>query len=244
MKKSLFILFLAVVFAVPMKSVAQSDDPYYNAGYLIGSAIRQGVENRRARQAEEERRERERLEAERAYELEQQRIANERYAIQQREAEARRAEEERLRIAREAQKAEEERLRLLQEAQAVKNAEAAAKEYRESNRNVQVLTSNNSVEFLSDAGESIYLYVQNHSDGGAYLAYYNTDDTERRISCNRVNIRVKYLGDDREQSITDACSFIVPGNTAGSFELSDVFFSISDREVESIKIQFVDTQVR
>ena len=59
-----------------MHSIAQTDDPYFNAGYLIGSAIRQGVDNYRSRQAEQERIEREREEADRAYRLEQQRIAN------------------------------------------------------------------------------------------------------------------------------------------------------------------------
>lgn len=270
MKKVCLLFVLAVVFAIPQQSMSQSLEDYYNAGYILGASIRQAVDNSRARKAEQERLEMERLEAERRYELEQQRIANERYAIQQREAEARRAEEERLRIAQEAKKAEEERLRLAQEAQRLEeerlksrnnvygedygapsirpyyrerpNTNHSANEY---NSNVQILSSNNSVKFLTDDGEAVYLYVLDHSDGGTYMSYYNHDSKERRLSCNRVTLKVKYAGDDDVQTITDACSFIMPANRSNNLEWSDVFFNISEtKAVESIKVSFVETQIR
>lgn len=329
MKKSFFIFLLAVIFAAPMKSVAQSDDPYYNAGYLIGSALRQGIENRRARQAEEEERERQRLEADRAYELEQQRIANERYAIQQREAETRRAEEERLRIANEAKKAEEERLRIAQEAKKAEeerlrllNSGSTALENnsiienREDNKNVHVLTKDNGVRFLTDESVPVYLGIGEVIDTKIDLAdldpdlfvelvknsyikdrdaivnyinktndqaqkeqtikemiyiypdlyklfkviypnnveeikrttmFYNNSYCEKklRLICNKVSIRVKYVGDENEQRISDACSIIIPPQTYGDLEWSDVFFNISDtKQIESIKVQFLDTQIK
>lgn len=64
-----------------MKCIAQTDDPYFNAGLLIGSSIRNAIDNSRAKKAEQDRREQERLEAQRAYELEQQRLELERQRI-------------------------------------------------------------------------------------------------------------------------------------------------------------------
>ena len=259
MKKCLLLtLVFSCLLVIPQQIKAQSYEDYYNAGYIIGASIRQAVDNSRARKAEQERREMERLEAERRYELEQQRIANERYAIQQREAEARRAEEERLRIANEAKKAEEERLRLAEEARRAEEERLkllssggtgqinnAANENREYNKNAQILSSNNTASFLSDEGKSIYLYVLDDTNGGTYLSFYNHDDNERRFVCNKVSIKLKYVGDDVEQIITDACSFSMPARTSSILDWSDIFFNVSDtRAVESIRIQFVDTQIR
>lgn len=197
MRRKWLLFLILCVFVVPMHSIAQTDDPYFNAGYLIGSAIRQGVDNYRSRQAEQERIEREREEADRAYRLEQQRIANERYAAEQaareREAEVKRAEEERLRIAEEARKAEEERIRIAEEAEAerlrlareaesAKMAENAVIENREYNNNVQILSSKNSVKFLTDEGETIYLHVMFHGmDEGSYLSFSNRSNKSIRL---------------------------------------------------------------
>ncbi len=265
-------LLLALVFScllvVPQQIKAQSYEDYYNAGYILGASIRKAVDNKRAREAEQQRREQERLEAERAYELEQQRIANERYAIQQREAEARRAEEERLRIANEAKKAEEERLRLEREALSARQHENSAKEYREYNSNVQILNSGDFVKFLTDDGDAIYLSVDENRDierryrvgideygneftvpqdpikGGCTLFCTNTSDREVSLTCNRVTIKVKYVGDSAEQTITDACSIVIPAGAYNSLKWSDVFFNLSDNDIESIKVRFLDTQIK
>ena len=118
-------------------------------------------------------------------------------------------------------------------------------ENREYNKNAQILSSNNIASFLSDEGKSIYLYVLDDTNGGTILSFYNHDDNERRFVCNKVSIKLKYVGDDVEQIITDACSFTMPPHTSSILDWSDIFFNVSDtRAVESIKIQFVDTQIR
>ena len=214
------------ILVAPQQIQAQSYEDYYNAGYILGASIRQAVDNKRARQAEQERMERERLEADRAYELEQQRIANERYAIQQREAEARRAEEERLRIAQEAKKAEEERLRLAQEAkiaeeerlrlirevensQVSNNSNKFIESRREYNSEVKLLSLNNPVVFYTDKGEEVSLLIKDYMSGDSrtlLLGYENKCDEKHRLVCNRVTIKVKYYDDEEEYTFTDACA--------------------------------------
>ena len=241
MKKSLL---LAIVFScllvVPQQIKAQTYDDYYNLGYILGAGAKKLVENKRAREAEQQRIEREREEAQRQYELEQQRIANERYAIQQREAEARRAEEERLRLANEAKRAEEERLRLEREAASARQQENAAKEYREYNSNVQILSPGDFIKFLTDDGESVYMSIDENMD----LFYNNPTDKEVRISCNRATIKVKYVGNPDVQTVTDACSIVIPSRSYNTVKWSDVFFNLSDNNIESIRVRFVETQVR
>ena len=221
-----FIIFSIVFFSIS-PIIAQTADDYYNAGYFIGSTIRQAVNNSRERKAEQERQEMERLERERAYRLEQQRIENERYAIQQREKEAQREKEE-------AQKAKEENI-----------AEQQAIKRREGNKDAQILSSTNNVLFFTDEGDIISLSIYQDEGKPCHLFYTNSSDNEARLSCNRVSIKVKYYDDDNTYSLSDACSIILAPNSTGDLVWSDVFFNISDsQEIENIKICFVETQIR
>lgn len=117
-------------------------------------------------------------------------------------------------------------------------------ENREHNNSAQVLTSNNFVKFLSDNGDLVCLYIVK-KDNRSCFSYYNYSDQERKLSCNRVGIKVKYVGDNAEQSFQDACTIVMPPHTSKVLEWSDVFFSISDyQNIESIKVQFVGTQIK
>jgi len=118
--------------------------------------------------------------------------------------------------------------------------------YRNHNTNAQILSSSNSVKFMTDEGEPIYLHVLFHDEGeGSYVSYYNHSDKTRQLSCNRVSIKVKYYGDEVEQTISDACSFIMPAHKTNNLEWSDIFFNIPEtRQIESIKVMFIDTQIK
>ncbi len=91
------------------------------------------------------------------------------------------------------------------------------------------------------------IYPNNVEEIKRSTLYYNNPycEKELRLICNKVSIRVKYVGDENEQRISDACSIIIPPQTDGDLEWSDVFFNISDtKQIESIKVQFLDTQIK
>lgn len=91
------------------------------------------------------------------------------------------------------------------------------------------------------------IYPDNVEEIKRSTLYYNNPycEKELRLICNKVSIRVKYVGDENEQRISDACSIIIPPQTDGDLEWSDVFFNISDtKQIESIKVQFLDTQIK
>lgn len=223
MKRVIVLLTILCCFLIPIYSIAQSYDDYYNAGYILGASIRQAVDNNRARKAEEERKEIERLERDRAYRLEKQRIENERLAIQQREAEAKQAEKA----------IEEER------------AEKAVLKRREYNNNAQILSATNNVMFFTDEGDIISLSIYQDEVQPCRLFYDNSNNNEIRLFCNNVSIKVKYYGDDNTYSFTDACSITFAPNNHDDLVWSDVFFNISDsQEIENIRIMFVETQIK
>lgn len=115
-------------------------------------------------------------------------------------------------------------------------------EYNSYNSKAQILSNGDFIKFLTSEGNPIYLIVSNRS-----LLFYNNlyCDREIRLDCNRVSIKVKYAGESIVQSITDACSFVLPAKSYGELELSDVFVNLSDEKtIESIKVQFVDTQIK
>ena len=119
-----------------------------------------------------------------------------------------------------------------------------ANECRSYNSNVQILTSDNSVKFLTDKGEPIYLYVLPHSNGGTCMSIYNHSDELIWLSCDRVSLVVKYYGDDFEYNYIDSCSIFMQAHTASNFKWSSVFDLPEDEKIESIKVCFVETQIK
>ena len=117
-------------------------------------------------------------------------------------------------------------------------------ENREYNRNAQILSSENIVTFLTDEGDPVVLYVLPHSNGGTYMYLYNNSDQLIWLSCDRVSIIVKYYGDEFEYEYTDSYSFMMPAHTGNNFEWSDFFDIPNAEKIESIKVQFVDTQFK
>lgn len=113
----------------------------------------------------------------------------------------------------------------------------------DNNSDVHLLTKNKIVKFFTDEDKYVALGIDSDSGRLFYNNMYN--DRDVRLSCNKVSIKVKYIGDDYEQTMTDACSFVMRANTYDYLDWSDVFFSISDtRVIESIKVSFVETQIR
>ena len=117
-------------------------------------------------------------------------------------------------------------------------------ENREYNRNAQILSSENTVTFLTDEGDPVVLYVLPHSNGGTYMYLYNNSDQLIWLSCDRVSIIVKYYGDESEYEYKDSYSFMMPAHTGNNFEWSDFFDIPNAEKIESIKVQFVDTQFK
>lgn len=121
--------------------------------------------------------------------------------------------------------------------------------HRSTNNNTQILSSSNSVQFLTEEGESIWLHILYHGfKEGSYLSYSNHSDKMRRLSCDRAHVKVKYTGTADEFTFTDGCSFVMPANSDGGLEWSDIFPNLSDRlydafAIESIRVCFVDTQI-
>ena len=113
----------------------------------------------------------------------------------------------------------------------------------DNNSDVHLLTKNKIVKFF--VGEDKYVALGIDKDSGRLFYNNMYNDRNVRLSCNKVSIKVKYVGDDYEQTITDACSFVMRANTYDYLDWSDVFFSISDtRVIESIKVSFAETQIR
>lgn len=110
--------------------------------------------------------------------------------------------------------------------------------------NAQILTKNQIIKYVTDKGVTIAIGIE--QEDGCKLYYNNLyNDQKALFSCNSVSIKVKYVGDDQEQTLSDACSFIMPANSFNYLNLSDVFFNISEiKEIESIKILFVDAHIK
>lgn len=111
------------------------------------------------------------------------------------------------------------------------------------NAKPHLLTKNNLVKYCVDNGNDIALGIDQETGRLFYNNLYN--DRPICFSCNNVCIKVKYLGDEMERIFNDVCSFVMRANTYDYFEFSEVFFNISEiQAIESIKIQFTDTQIR
>ena len=139
-------------------------------------------------------------------------------------------------------------------------SETELKKNRELNSYAHILTKDDFISFLTDEGTRIYLGIEEDTEieidengrimetktGGTHLFYNNTySDQEIRLNCNRVSIKVKYVDEDTEQNITDACYIIFPAKAYGELKWSDVFFNLSDTKlIESIKVCFIETQIR
>ncbi|MBO7083136.1 MAG: hypothetical protein J6W30_04755 [Bacteroidales bacterium] len=124
-----------------------------------------------------------------------------------------------------------------------KSSETNLYEFREYNSETHLLTKNNLIKFLIDEDISVALGIDKESGKMFYNNLYN--DRKVKLSCNQVNIKVKYFGDDQEYTFTDACSFIMQANTFDYLDWSDLFFNISStREIENIKLQFIDPKIK
>lgn len=112
-----------------------------------------------------------------------------------------------------------------------------------SDSDTHLLTKNRIVKLNTEEGAIVALGIDKDSGRLFYNNMYN--DRNVKLSCNKVSIKVKYVDDEYEQTITDACSIIMHANTYDYLDWSDVFFSISDTKViETIKVLFEGTQVR
>lgn len=123
-------------------------------------------------------------------------------------------------------------------------------EYNSYNSNAQTLSSVNSVKFLTEEGEDIWLHILYHGlDEGSYLSFTNHSDKAKRLSCNKVLVKVKYVGDVNEHTFTETCSFTLPAHTDGYLEWSDIFPNLFERLsdahiIESINVCFIETQIK
>ena len=112
-----------------------------------------------------------------------------------------------------------------------------------SDSDTHLLTKNRIVKLNTDEGTIVALGIDKESGRLFYNNMYN--DKVVRFRCGKAIIKVKYVDADDEQTITDACSIVMPANTYDYLDWSDVFFGISDTKViESIKVLFEETQVR
>ena len=268
MKKFLPLIAIAAFFLYPNQSAAQSYEDWYNIGAAIGSATRQAVdkakERREAeyrRQQEESIRQQEEAERERQYQLERQRIENERIMAEQRAAEERRLEQERIRQAEEAKRAEEERIREAQrieeerireakqiEEEKQKRAEAeiekkaAEEDLNLYNSSAHIISPQKEAIFLTSDGEELVLFIQSDK-----LLYKNYSEKEKLVICNNATIKIKYANEPNEETLNDACQIRLnpTGSSYGEIPLSDVFFNISSfKEIEFVKIRLSDTKIR
>lgn len=257
MKKFLPLIAIAALFLYPNQSAAQSYEDWYNFGAAIGSAVRQGVdkakERREAeyrRQQEEARRQQEEAERERQYQLERQRVENERIMAEQKAAEERRLEQERIRQTEEAKRAEEERIREAQRieeekqrrAEAEIEKKAAEEELDLYNTSAHILSPRNEAIFRTSDGHELILYIQSDK-----LLYKNYSEKEELVICNNATIKIKYANEPNEETLNDACQIRLnpTGSSYGEIPLSDVFFNISSfKEIEFVKIRLSDTKIR
>lgn len=261
MKKFLPLIAVAALFLYPNQSAAQSYEDWYNFGAAIGSATRRAVDNAKQKREEEARRQREAEERERQYQLEQQRLENERIMAQQRaEEERRRAEEERRiraeeerrieqerRMAEEARKAEETRIKRIEaekqkEAEAAIEKKAAEEDLNLYNSSAHILSPQKEAIFLTSDGHELILFIQSDK-----LLYKNYSEKEELVICNNVSIKIKYANEPNEETLNDACQIKLQptGSSYGEIPLSDVFFNISSfKEIEFVKIRLSDTKIR
>jgi hypothetical protein len=254
MKRVLTIIVFAIIFSFYNNVNAQSYDDWYNFGATIGSAIRQGVDNKREREAEEARQAAERQRQQDEYyrqQAAQQAEYNRQEAARQAEANrqaelarqadaARQAEaerQERARIQEDTRQREAREEAAKREAIQEKNAQMAS--YNSQNAERRILSLRNPVTFISMEGDDIFLMFTSEKK----FAYKNTSDYQQKFTSGNVRIRVKYVGDDEEYSYTDAC-MINMNKSSEILDLSDVFFDISSRkEIEDIRISFENSKI-
>ena len=124
-----------------------------------------------------------------------------------------------------------------------KNRDANNNVRYDSNSNTHLLTKNRIVKLNTDEGTIVALGIDNESGRLFYNNLYNNKDI--KFTCDRVSIKIKYFGEEKEHNYTDVCTFVMHANTYDYLEWSDVFFNISGtQQIENIKVQFVDIQIR
>lgn len=116
------------------------------------------------------------------------------------------------------------------------------KEDESHNSKTLILTKDNIIKFKNDGINPIALGIDHESGKLYYNNLYN--DRRFKFSCNNAKIKIKYVDYEKELSITDNCSFIIPANTFDYLDWSNVFLNISDsQQIENIKVEFIDARI-
>lgn len=113
------------------------------------------------------------------------------------------------------------------------------------NSNAKTLSPTNSVVFKANDEEYVFLSIPHRNTGeNFFLSYSNQSGRAIRLCCNRASVKVKYYGDNIEQTFTSACSFVMPARSDSKIALSAMFPNLSNTSsIENIKVLFVDTQI-
>ena len=116
------------------------------------------------------------------------------------------------------------------------------KEDESHNSKTLILTKDNIIKLKNDGINPIALGIDHESGKLYYNNLYN--DRRFKFSCNNAKIKIKYVDYEKELSITDNCSFIIPANTFDYLDWSNVFLNISDsQQIENIKVEFIDARI-
>lgn len=238
MKKIWLLFGLVFVLAIPQYSVAQStEDQIRTIGTgigVLGKMIDNGINKRRERERREEemRKEDERLRKEQQEWLEQREAAA--------REERRKAEEERRKAEEERKKTEEESLTITSFQEYWLSDDGGWHEFTNYN-GLPLITKGNLTRFYTKKGVYVTIWLQDK-----HPCYFNSDNKERRFSCNKVIGRIKYYGDDSEYTLEDSFSFIMlpqkDPQKGYLMDYKDIFphYSISSEDLEYIWIYFVE----